>query len=78
MPGVRSIAIARLNGVEVELHQLIEHLLVGLLGDGREAFAMRAPEAVHDERGSEHASCHERVDRSKLAALDSARDDRRR
>jgi hypothetical protein len=69
------IAIARLNGVEVELHELIEDLVVRLLGHRCKTFAMRAPEAVHDERGGQHSRRDVWVDRPKLAGLDPMGDD---
>src|SRR5512143_3794216 len=68
--------VVRPNGIEIELHQLLEDFVVRFLRDRREALTMRTPQSVNDEGSGEHSRRHVGIDVAKLARFDAALDDR--
>src|SRR5947209_7577628 len=69
----------RPNGVEVEVQNFVEHLLISLVGGRLEQVAMAAPERVHQQHRAQHPRRDCGIHLAELtapgAALDDARDE---
>ncbi len=63
--------------MEVEVHHLLESLVVGDVVHVVEEAAARAPDGMRDHHRGEHARRRGGVHRTELAALDAAADERR-
>ena len=53
---------SRANGVEIEVQNFVEHLLIGLVRGCLEQIAMVAPERVHEQHRAQHARGDGRID----------------
>src|SRR3954462_1249651 len=67
----------RADGVEIEVQNLVEHLLIGLVRGCLEEIAVTAPERVHEQHRAQHPRRDRGVDGAKLAAPHTALDDSR-
>src|SRR6266550_121403 len=61
--------------MEIELRQLVENLLVTLVGEERDAGVLVAPDAIHHDESDEHPRGDHRIDLAEFAGVDAAAND---